>query len=268
MKKIVIQSVPFCYGPTSIAIAIGRLLRNQPDCTIIAVGKNPSLELLNAELDIFSCVIDMNAAEDISDALLSADLIISVCDFDFAKMCKTDFSEKPLVFVDPLLWMWESLPDIIGRCDLYLALEFPGVSGIVSRICSESILMIPQVAEFTAIRDQGKVQHGRILVNLGGMLSPLGTNISLALAMCEEIINFAEKNKSLITVDIRTSHAMAIKLKKMLPKVSNVNIASLSIQVFQSELAKCEILLTVPGMSIVYESFIAQVPTADRKSVV
>lgn len=262
MKKIVIQSVPFCYGPTSIAIAIGRLLKNEPDCAITALGKNPSLELLNAERDMFSHVIDMDVAEGVLSALSSADLIITVCDFDFAKMCKADFSEKPLVFIDPLLWMWESLPDIIGRCDLYLALEFPGVSETVYRACSESILMIPQVAEFTAIRDQDKVQRGRVLVNLGGMLSPLGANFSLALAMCEEIINVFEENKSLVAVDIRTSHAMAIKLQEMLPKVSNVNIASLSIRAFQSELAKCEILLTVPGMSIVYESFIAQVPSA------
>lgn len=262
MMEIVIQSVPFCYGPTSIAIAIGRQLKKQLDCSITALGKNPSLELLNAERNIFSHVIDMNVNEGLSDPLSSADLIITVCDFDFANKCKTGFSEKPLVFIDPLLWMWASLPDIIGRCDLYLALEFSGVSEIVSRSCSDSIFMIPQVAEFTSMREKEKVQPGKVLVNLGGMLSPLGANFFLALALCEEIINVVEENENFVSVDIRTSNDMAIKLQKMLPKVSNVNVASQSIQAFQSELAKCDILLTVPGMSIVYESLIAQVPTA------
>ncbi len=259
--EIVIQSVPFCYGPTSIAIAVGRLLKKQYNCSITAIGKKPSLELLNAEHVMFFQVIEMENIESHLDVLSSADLIITICDFDFAEICKNKFSKTPLVFIDPLFWMWTTIPDIIEKCELYLALEFPGVSEIVSRSYRESLFMIPQIAEFTCTREEEKVEHGKILVNLGGMLSPLGANFLLALAMCEEIIKVVEESKSLISVDIRTSNDIAKKLQKMLPNTSYVNIGSRPNKVFQSELANCEILLTVPGMSIVYESLMAQVPS-------
>lgn len=261
MINIVIQVVPFCYGPTSIAIAIGRQLKKESNCAIIALGNSPSLEQLSAEHDIFYNVVDMDATDEISAALASANLIVSVCDFDFARKCKVDCQGTPLVFVDPLLWMWETLPDVIEKCDLYFALEFPGVSEAVTHVCSESVIVVPQVAEFTALQDVSQVQQGKIVVNLGGMLSPLGSNISLARAMCEELIHFSSQNES-VTIDIRTSRAMAKNLQAILPKVANVTVASCSIHAFQSELAKCEVLLTVPGMSIVYESMIAQIPTA------
>jgi len=261
MANILIQSVPFCYGPTAIAIAIARELSHSPDCNVIALGKAPSLELLNAESELFSTVFDMTIDDDVSTALSSADLIISVCDFDFADKCKITHKDTALVFIDPLLWMWDKLPSIISKCNLYLALDFPGVSEIISKICSESVITVPQVAEFTAERNDNDIQSGKVIVNLGGMQSPLGANIALAQAMCEEIIRFARDTNDL-TVDIRTSRYMAKKLQRALPTISNVNISSCTPQVFHSELAKCDYLLTVPGMSIVYESIIAQIPTA------
>lgn len=261
MTNVVIQSVPFCYGPTSIAIAIARELSCSSDCNVVALGKEPSLELLNAEREIFSAVLDMDKDCDVSLALSSADLIISVCDFDFAERCKMTHNDTAFIFIDPLLWMWETPPNIIHKCDMYLALDFPNVSEIVSGIGRKSVITVPQVAEFTAIRNDNDIQSGRVIVNFGGMQSPLGANISLAKAMCEEIVNFA-RGKNDLTIDIRTSRKISQKLQKELPEISNVNISSCSPQVFHSELAKCDYLLTVPGMSIVYESFIAQIPTA------
>lgn len=260
MKRIIIQSVPFCYGPTSIAIALGREFKKEVACEIIALGLEPSLEQLNAEKDIFSTVVNMHAAVDMLAVLTSADLIISVCDFDFAKECKTNHKKIPLAFVDPLLWMWETLPEAIEICDLYFALEFPGVSEVIARVCNDSVMAVPQVAEFTTRRDVNQVQEGKVVVNLGGMLSPFGSNKVLAQAMCEELIHLSSQNEN-ITIDIRTSCAMAESLRDVLPKISNVSIASRSIRAFQAEMARCEVLLTVPGMSIVYESMIAQIPT-------
>lgn len=262
MTNILIQAVPFCYGPTAIAIAIARELSHLPDCNIIALGKLPSIELLNKENGLFSIVFDMDIDDDISTALSSADLIISICDFDFAEKCINNYKDIALIFVDPLLWMWNKLPDIIEDCSLYLALDFPGVSEIASKINYDSVITVPQVAEFTAERDDNNVEKGSVIVNLGGMQSPLGANITLAQAMCEEIISFARDTADDLIIKIRTSRFMIQKLQKLVQGTSNVNISSRSPKDFHSELAKCDYLLTVPGMSIVYESIIAQIPTA------
>jgi len=57
MKNVVIGVVPFCYGPTAIAVAIGRQLKQARLCALTAVAENPSLDLLAQEKSIFQGVV-------------------------------------------------------------------------------------------------------------------------------------------------------------------------------------------------------------------
>lgn len=259
MKNIVIQIVPFCYGPTSIAIAIGRKLKESIECNITAICNVPSLDLISQNQNIFSNIVYLNDDVFKDEALHLSNLVISICDFDFTKNFLEKFPKKKIVFIDPLLWMWKEIPSIITQCDLYLALEFQGVAVIVSKISNNRVIMIPQVAEFNDLLPNISPKNN-ILVNLGGMQSPLGSNFPLAFAMCQEIINIVLKNREFESVDIRTSQEISEKLRSLLPKSNHVSIKSTTPKIFQHELAQCKLLLTVPGMSIVYESLMGKIP--------
>lgn len=259
MKKIIIQIVPFCYGPTSIAIALGRKLKEMINCEITVLCDGPSLDLVSYEQSIFSVIVDQSINSNVSSNLPSADLVISICDFDFTESFLENFPTKKIVFIDPLLWMWKTIPTIITKCDLYLALEFQGVQEIVLPLSNRRVRMIPQIAEFNN-ETPSKIRSNNLLVNLGGMQSPLGSNLHLAQTMCEEIINVTFKNKEFENIYIRTGQEVANILREKLPKTEELDISSSSPKTFQNELANCKILLTVPGMSIVYESLQSKTP--------
>ena len=100
-NSIIIQTVPFCFGPASISIAIARSIKKQSNKKIIALANTPSLDLLESEDELFACVHKSkpNGKCDVQHGLISdADFIISVCDFDFASQLKSVYPQKKTFF--------------------------------------------------------------------------------------------------------------------------------------------------------------------------
>jgi len=261
MKNVAIGVVPFCYGPTAIAVAIGRQLKQVRHCELTAVAENPSLDLLAWEKSIFQGIVPRTDLTKAMEELALVDCAISVCDFEFAEAFRQRFPDKPLVFIDPLFWMWESLPAIIDKCTLYLVLQFPGVDEVVKNAARENLTAIPQIAEGKTRQRSHQTTSERILFNLGGMESPCGSNLALAKIMCEELLAVAQEIDDITSVDIRTSEYLAKELQRQLHVGPKVTVASASLDIFKREIADCDLLLTVPGMSIVYESMLAEAPT-------
>lgn len=262
-KTVCIKPVPFCYGPTSIAIAIARQLNAIEGLRLVAIGDRPSLDLLSSDDGIFDHVI---RGTDTSSCVLStkaqgARLIISICDFEFVEAVMTEVPTQKVVMIDPLLWMWHEPPKVLGKCELYCALDFPGVRSLsyIQTIDKQRFTVVPQVAEWHG-KSMPKANGVRqVLVNLGGMQSPLGCNITLAAAMCEEIAHAAA---AIPTCHVRvcTGCEVAETLRATSDSWPPIEITSLDKAAFDDALATCNCLFTVPGMSIVFEACLAKAP--------
>ncbi|MCX5643241.1 MAG: hypothetical protein NTZ17_00935 [Phycisphaerae bacterium] len=264
MKTICIRPVPFCYGPTAIAIAVARQFRAIKGVRLVAIGDAPSLDLLESEDGIFDAVIrGKDASSCVRSAQAeSATLYISVCDFEFAEAVRREAPSQHLVFVDPLLWMWHEPPEALGKCDLYCALDFPGVRELAREygLDDRHFAVVPQVAEWRGKRVPKSDSIRRVLVNLGGMQSAFGCNMPLAEAMCEEIAHAAAASTT-CRVRVCTGNAIAEELRESSMHWPPIEIASLDKAAFDDALGACDCLLTVPGMSIVFESCLAKTPT-------
>ena len=264
MGNIIIQMIPFCYGPTSIAIAIAHKIRELSNNSLYAIAGSPSIELIQHEGELFESIISLEELDNhyASKVLEDSDLIVSICDFDFVHLVKKKYPDKKVAIVDPLFWMWDSMPDAVNFCDFYFALDFPGVKERALQLSYNKVQVVPQVARFQFTHKGNNLSKElNVIVNFGGMLSPFGANFDLAEAMCIEILNAAYNCSFTAKIKIRTSQSAAIELRKRLPSNKVVSIGSSTQSFFQRELLDCNFLMTVPGMSIIYESFLGSVPT-------
>ena len=85
--------------------------------------------------------------------------------------------------------------------------------------------------------------------------------MKLAAAMCEDLIWAVERSDSFDFLDIRTSIQATAELNAMIRYNQNVTISFADQTTFQAEVASSDLLITVPGMSIVFECLISPMPT-------
>ena len=262
MFKIAIKPASFCYGPTSIALAVANeFLAKCKDTSIIGIGDSVSLDQMYSTASPFYNVINTAIHTGYIKSLSNVDAVLSICDFEFAESFIKMHPNIPLVFIDPLFWMWDSIPPIVGKCARYLALDIPGVQNKIEMCEENNLVMIPQVAEVRTHNSPNDIKSRRIIFNLGGLISPLGANMKLAAAMCEDLICAVERSDSFDFLDIRTSIQATAELNAMIRYNQNVTISFADQTTFQAEVASSDLLITVPGMSIVFECLISPMPT-------
>ena len=198
------------------------------------------------------------------DTLASSDIIVSVCDFDFA----LELSRHGLTsaFVDPLFWLWDKPPyQQLRVCSPYYALDFPGLGDRTAHSPTPAVHVIPQIAYAPYTRG-GSRPHGSdhtILVHFGGMTSPLGCNIDLAQALVADLYQVQTQFFPRARIKVRCGCHAADMIRSRLPEhMRTLDIGGRTHDSFQRELATCDRLLTVPGMSIVFEAASIKCPTA------
>jgi hypothetical protein len=277
-KTIIFEAVSFGYGPASIAIAIAEELyeevrsRSIP-IKLIALGKDVSYELFSSS-NLFDKVLEFrdydlkNWSLNIKDELQRADIIISI-DPDFANAVYKILRRK-VIFIDPLYWMWVKDPIDINLCEKYYALNFPGVSDKVAK--TRSKILNPDILKVVdAVRDNRTLSRvssietkDLLLINFGGMQYPFGSNVNLALSMTKIILDVAlsldHYNEVIICGGGKPIKQLAESLNRVNEKVK-VRTSPQEPFEFLKLLASCRTLLTVPGMSIVYEALYLSKPT-------
>jgi hypothetical protein len=262
MFKIAIKPASFCYGPTSIALAVANeFLAKCKDTSIVGIGDSVSLDQMYSTASPFYNVINTAIDTGYIKSLSNVDAVLSICDFEFAKSFIKMHPNIPLVFIDPLFWMWDSIPPIVGKCARYLALDIPGVQNKIEMCEENNLFMIPQIAEVRTHNSPHDIKSRRIIFYLGGLISPLGANMKLAAAMCEDLIWAVERSDSFDFLDIRTSIQATAELNAMIRYNQNATISFADQTTFQAEVASSDLLITVPGMSIVFECLISPMPT-------
>lgn len=262
--KIIIQAIPFCFGPASHALVIAHALRRRmrDDVELVVLATGTAWELLNGE-KVFNSCYKYSTVEEASTCLSQkfledADAVLSVGDFDFIRNIHR--GRIKIFMVDALLWMWDTLPQEIRLCSRYFAVDFPGVkqrveSELPNLLAHESIALVNPICEQTGINMCERTVSGIIVVNFGGMQSPLGHNLALAEAMTSEILNAVNAVRPEIPVRIRGGgqpiEALDAKFAGALP---DLRIGPLQAETFLEELYHGGMLFTVPGLSIVFEA--------------
>ena len=196
----------------------------------------------------------------VKEALVKSSAIICVVDFKFSEMLSDIGLEA--IFVDPLYWMWDEDPIRIDSCRRYYALDFPGVK---QKVAAHSELApddaVPVIVE--AIRDNSTLEEvtslteeNVLLVNFGGMQSPLGYNLDLAVSMSRCILEAALSENLYDKVLICGGGSPIQQLKEYLRDIDDerVTVKALPQSEFFVQLASCRTFITVPGLSIVYEA--------------
>ncbi|NHJ14478.1 MAG: hypothetical protein EAX95_12435, partial [Candidatus Thorarchaeota archaeon] len=261
-QEIIIQAAPFCYGPASIGIAIANEIRKQDrtgSTRLIAMGEQTSYDLFSTSGLFDQCEqIDCDCPDSWSTPVIrklkGASKIVSVVDPDFSKAINT--VGRRAIYVDPLYWMWDKNPISVLSCEKYFALNFPGVAERISRIHEgEPEERRPTIVD--AVRDNVTLEalktettDDSLLITYGGMQSPLGSNIRLALVMTRIIAEVALEGELYGNVFIRGGgHPI-----RMITKHLAINNERIVVDPFPSHpseflslLANCQSLVTVPG---------------------
>jgi len=265
--KIVIQAIPFCFGPGAQALAIGNELRQRlgKDLELIALGIGTTYEFLKMSgsfNEIYRYSSEKSISKKIKKILTEADKIIGIGDFEFIDQVY-DLNRK-VDFVDPLFWMWGEFPRNISKCNQYYAVDFPGVRKSVNEYNLEfpkrlKPIIVSQICEY----EHKKIQRekGVFLIQFGGVDNPMGINIYTMLAMIEEISKSIKGVPSVKKILVRGgSKIMKIISKKIRRIDPRIEIGTSEHEQLLKELSGCEAVLTIPGMSIVYEAFASKTP--------
>ena len=271
-KKIVLQGIPFCFGPAAHMIAIGNELRKKytNKVELIALADGTVFELIT-KTNLFDKIYRFKTKKScinqkIFDLLSSANKIISVGDFEFVRYVVE--SGLTLSLVDPLLWMWKEVPEEIKNCDLYFAVDFPGVRKRIMSLKTKydgntNIKLVDQICSIDEKQYDQLENDQSIIVHFGGISNPLGTNIELVTAMIQDILDVLEQMDNINSIKVRGGDKILRKILrniKIPPSKKSIEFGSVNQNVFFNELSKCKAILSVPGMSIVYESFTLNKP--------
>lgn len=270
---IVFQADSFCFGPASIALAIGKQIKEKTGNSyfkLIALGQGTSYELFSSSSVFDECyVFEYSCLDEIpnsmKDILLQSFIIMSVADFHFAKLVSS--LGLKVIFIDPLFWMWDKVPIRIDTCAQYYAVDFPGVSEKIDEFAlhfpdDKKPIIVNAIRDNSSLASVASAHSNMLLINLGGMQCPFGYNLELILSMCRCIleVTLEEKlyDKILICGGGEPIKYLAEQFRDYGRKVE---VESLPQRKFFVQVASCRTLMTVPGLSIVYEALYFSKPT-------
>ena len=266
--KILFQATPFCYGPSSIAIAIANEIYkskyNSGNIELLAIGEGTSYELFKTS-KIFDKVIEYIFSKEnhkklpsIIKILQESDIILSVVDFDFVNFAKP--FNKNIFLVDPLYWMWTIDPISTESCKRYYAPYFPGIEKRIEQNKKRSKsfpfkIVAPICIKSNLQKTISNKTDSTLLVNFGGIESPLGSNIELVITVSQLILDVVKEYKNITRVFICGGENPIKEVSNNL-KLNNDRdkVAAKSQTDFLASLSNCHYFMTVPGLSVIYES--------------
>jgi hypothetical protein len=258
-KKILLQSAPFCFGPTSTLLNIAKHFGEHHD--LLMIDEGPSGELLKLSgLNIRPVKIASNKPSKELEALLkSVDVIISNTDLEFARYC-CENAVKKLVIVDTLFWMWDRIDPLLFKSSLYIIQDFFGTDEQLKRLGSpENLVRVGPLVNFNT-NNNVNLHPQKILVSLGGCDCTLfDPEIDPLPALIIELIQMALKEmnlpaeKLIITVGTKTREA----LKTV---IGDIEIKTLSNSDNQLLMNNVQAIFLSPGITGTFEAMHAGVP--------
>jgi UDP:flavonoid glycosyltransferase YjiC (YdhE family) len=168
----------------------------------------------------------------------------------------------PCVFVDCLLWMWSTPPDLPPGVP-YFQESFPGAQERLDRH-RDTLRSAQVVGPLVARQARARSAHAdAVLVNFGGLSCSLLAPATLvtyadAMAQCAVAAVHGWQGRVVVSagrhilerMDRRTLHALG----------RNVELVDLGHEAYLAELRRSRVLITSAGMHALYEAFDLRVP--------
>ncbi|MFA6268526.1 MAG: hypothetical protein WCW13_05395 [archaeon] len=257
--NILCDAVPFCFGPISKIISVAEhLYSNNAKLTLLAFGTSKELGTKSKLFNIVDCNSENpQDLENHKSLFNEADVFITSMN-----TTATEFAlnlGKPVIYIDSLFWMWDSIPETFAKIDKYFVQNFFN--------SKESLGKYPFLknVEFVGpiIDDSQPIQNTKedfVLVNFGGMESALiqiGKNSNYPFIIGKIIIDELEKSGQ--EAFICGNDKVLQKLLHDKPK--NVHIGGKSHKEFLELLRKTKLLITTPGLTTSFEAFHYGAPT-------
>lgn len=266
MKRVIIASNPFGYGPTGQAVAlIHELLKRKSEFEIHFIGTGLCLEIVQKEFKKEGIkVIDLNER----DEGLLRQYLLSVNNESESIICvgvQNRFIPKiakelgiPSIFIDGLGWFWNHVPESHLLADRIYWTNFPNLH--------EGDKKIPDGVTVVGLLQDSCVWKPNIanpyyIVSLGGCTNPLKEGLqenylSLALKVFSSI-NL--ETKIPIRMILGNPARLFLEKNELIPP--GVSIHSYTHKEMMESLSMCSHHFSIGGQSSTMESLVSGIPT-------
>ena len=261
---VVMQAVPFCFGPVSTSLAIAEELRRS-NVAVVWLAEGTALELLR-EGNHGDYLVPFQLANPEDRRLRShiieeADLVVVNTDPDFAEFAVG--LNKEVLYVDILYWMWHELPSVVSRCSLYIYEDFVRSAEQVCRLgLPPRSLRVGPLTGSTIGEPHDAVRGDHLLVSLGGLHRPGGAASAL-LRSYERMVKEAVVD-ALDGIDtFKTVYFAGGGLERSEFTLANGTVlycGCLSRADHQRLLATSKVIIMAPGLTGFYEAATAGIP--------
>lgn len=260
MSLLVFTAAPYGYGPTSKVLCIAEEFMGQHD--MVYVGMQPGVSLANNCL--FSEVIEITDRNSWNSEALRvlerSELLISALEYRALPLAAR--RGLPSVFLDTLLWLREVPPPHVELAKIYIAQRFPHPGAGATDYLEKGLHNVGPILPSRLDQPLGvrmKSESLRVLVCVGGLRSPAMAPqadidyIQLVLALLEDGIPSSARTILALPQYLRFAHLPALA-------ATGCEVIYPTQQQFYDLLEISDILITTPGLEVVYESIAAGVP--------
>lgn len=249
------SAVSFAYGPAAKAVAVAARAR-ELGLTTAFVGSGIALELAQRSESFCDCVDSSSPESSRARVLRAARRVLCVMDSAVASEARELGCD--VTVADSLFWLWDRVPPAYLAADTYFVQAFPGVRERASELDRPPTIVGPIIDEPV----RASTPSGRLVINLGGVVSPLGG------AECDpyaELIVSAVADSALGKryagrILLIGGGACVDALTDQLALVG-IEGASLAPEAARNQIGSAELLLTSPGLTTTLAAFAAAVPT-------
>lgn len=264
MKKILIYSIPYGYGPTGKAIAIANEL--SPMHMVTLTSFHHSLQIMEGcnNVKIIDCK-SRNFSEWDRAIFTDIDILISVMDLRLIKFVAVHFPHIRTVFVDSLFWWRKTFDEIpFDTCDLFLIQTFPGVAERIEQIPLAYRDKFYEVSPITTMYNTPAITHApnHIVLHFGGVNSLIAhwTMYTEYFEYITETV-FQRIRDSDITLTVAGNQDLMNYLTAKYSDLPASTFQCLSNRSFHETLNTASLLITTCGIEATHEAFQYEVPT-------
>lgn len=257
-REVWLVPVTFGFGPASHALAIAAALRHlDPEVIIGAVADGAAHDFLRRSGGFDRMLVAPEEMLPDSDDIDARATVVSVGDFGRALEAKR--RGLRVVLVDALYWMWNEDPIDTTVVDEYLCLAFPGVEERISASngSAPSVRVIPQI--LGGPLPPVATERRGVILNLGGAVTPFGVNPRYLSALTQTV---AQVVADVVGEELRVTCSARVREALWSHGLTKeIRVQELSWPEMMRGLATNSLLLSVPGLSIVWEAGVMGIPT-------
>ncbi|MET7715607.1 hypothetical protein [Streptomyces sp. NPDC005407] len=264
MVRIITTAENFAFGPAGKLVTVAEKLSRQGH-QLTFVGYGTAFQLARRS-GFWEDVVERDTDGEsfgryCEHSLRSFDLLISCVDRSSAEEAKR--LHVPVVWLDPLSWWWDELPDWISDLDLRITQRSIGSepAGHASQQRSNHVVVGPIVESIP--RPEAALSATDLLVNFGGGEAAgwyeLGKDTNYPLVVVEALHSHVDMTR-FSSVTITGGERFVSECRRRWPD-SPYSFECLGHQEFLGRLASSCAFLTVPGLEAPLEAWSAGIPT-------